>query len=286
MNLHRINSRIISLIESKLRAWKITLEVTTDQGPTHIGPIDVNRGILQGDSFCVQLFTMCLNPIAWYIRGTEGYSISKDKNRKVTHNLFVDDLKTYHKSQSKATLITNTVKGMFEDIGLSWGLQKCAAVRIKKGKIMQSSELPLTSGDNIPVLGEDDYNKFLGKCENSVQLEGKVLELASKEFVRRLHIIWSSPLTVPRKVKATNCFAIPVLQYHMWSSDWPISSLQELDRNARKIICKFKGKHYHESNPLLYLPPERGGRGCQEITQLYKTTKKRPTTLQPVKTSV
>ena len=30
--------------------------------------------------------------------------------------------------------------------------------------------------------------------------------------------------------------------------------------------------HYH-SNPLLYLPPQRGGRGFQEITQLYKTTK-------------
>ena len=42
---------------------------------------------------------------------------------------------------------------------------------------------------------------------------------------------------------------------------------------SRKIICKFKGKHYHESNPLLYLPPERGGRGFQEITQLYKMTK-------------
>ena len=83
--------------------WKITLEVTTDQGPAHMGPIDVNRGILQRDSFCVQLFTMCLNPIAWYIRSTEGYSISKDKNRKETHNLFVADLKTYHKSQSKAT---------------------------------------------------------------------------------------------------------------------------------------------------------------------------------------
>ena len=59
----------------------------------------------------------------------------------------------------------------------------------------------------------------------------------------------------------------------MSSSSWPISSLQELDRNARKIIYKFKGKHYHESNPLLYLPPERGGRGFQEITQLYKMTK-------------
>ena len=108
---------------------------------------------------------------------------------------------------------------------------------------MPSSELPLTSGDNFPVLGEDDYYKFLGKFENSVRLERKVLELASEEYVLQLHIIWSSPLTVPRKVKATNCFVMPVLQYHMWSSDWPISSLQELDRNARKIICKFKEKH-------------------------------------------
>ena len=106
----------------------------------------------------------------------------------------------------------------------------------KERKIMPSSELPLTSGDNIPILGEDDYYKFLGKFENSVQLEGKVLELASEEFVQWLHIIWSSPLTVPHKVKSTNCFAIPVLQYHMWSSDWPISSLQELGRNARTRV--------------------------------------------------
>ena len=106
---------------------------------------------------------------------------------KTEHNLFVDDLKTYHKSQSKATLITNTVKGMFEDIGLSWGLQKCAAVHIKKGKIMPSSELPLTSGDNIPVLGEDDYYKFLGKFENSVQLETEIYDRFSVHSISSGH---------------------------------------------------------------------------------------------------
>ena len=85
---------------------------------------------------------MCLNPIAWYIRSTEGYSISKDKNRKVTHNLFVDDLKTYHKSQSKATLITNTVKGMFEDIGLSWvtEMRSCAHKERKNNAKFRTSD--------------------------------------------------------------------------------------------------------------------------------------------------
>ena len=79
---------------------------------------------------------------------------------------------------------------MFKDIGLSWGLQKCAAVHIKKG--VQSSELPLTSGDSIPVLGEDGYYKFLGKFENSSQFEKKVLEVASEEFVQWLHITFDS----------------------------------------------------------------------------------------------
>ena len=77
---------------------------------------------------------MCLNLTAWYIRSTEGYSISKDKNRKAMQNLFVDDLKTYHKSQKKATLITNTVKGVFEDFGLSWGVTEMRSCAHKERK--------------------------------------------------------------------------------------------------------------------------------------------------------
>ena len=131
LNLHRINSINISLIESIMRA----LEVITDQGPTHIGPItEVYR---KGKSFCVQLFTMCLNPTAWYIRSTEGYSISKDKNRRVTHNLFVDDLKTYYKSQSKASLIwyqhrQRNVRRYWTFLGVT-EMRSCTH---KKGKIM------------------------------------------------------------------------------------------------------------------------------------------------------
>ena len=57
----------------------------------------IRRGILQGDAFCVKLFTLCLKRIAWYVRGTEGYSLSHAMNTKITHCLCVDDLKTYLK---------------------------------------------------------------------------------------------------------------------------------------------------------------------------------------------
>ena len=70
---------------------------------------------------------MSLNPIAWYLRSTEGYSLSSRPTLKITHVLFVDDLKTYHKSESKAAVISSKLKQMFVDIGLEWGLGKCAA---------------------------------------------------------------------------------------------------------------------------------------------------------------
>ena len=136
-----------------------------------MGPIRIQRGILQGDSFCVNLFTLCINPIAWYLRATEGYTFSHDKTSKITHTLFVDDLKSYHKNAVKAATIASNLESMFEDIGLLWGINKCAAVQVKRGKIVPNEGLPLHSGNQIPVLGEGDYYKFLGKYENATQLE-------------------------------------------------------------------------------------------------------------------
>ena len=72
------------------------------------------------------MFTLCLNPIAWWLRTIEGYTYSHNKQEKLTHLLYVDDLRTYHKAAQKALLITKTAESMFEDIELFWGLEKCA----------------------------------------------------------------------------------------------------------------------------------------------------------------
>ena len=48
-------------------------EVRTDKGIEFIGTIDILLGILQGDSFCVTLLIMGLNPVAWYLRSTEQF---------------------------------------------------------------------------------------------------------------------------------------------------------------------------------------------------------------------
>ena len=94
----------------------------TDKGLEFIGPIDILRGILQGDSFCVTLFIMGLNRVAWYPRSTEGYKMSTMKE-KITHLLFVDDLKTFQKSEQKLAVVSTKIKSMMHDMGLELNLE-------------------------------------------------------------------------------------------------------------------------------------------------------------------
>ena len=172
LQMHNIPAKITKFITNTMKKWSITLEVKINEKKERIGPIQLKQGILQGDSFCVRLFTLCLNPIAWWLRSIEGYTYSHNKQEKLTHLLYVDDLKTYHKSAQKALLITKTAKSMFEDIGLFWGLDKCATINIVRGKLQTNEEnVSISDTEELKILDTDDHYKFLGKYENSVQLE-------------------------------------------------------------------------------------------------------------------
>ena len=103
---------------------------------------------------------------------------------------------------------------MFSDVGSEWGLRKCAAVNIKTGKIIQEqTQMPISHTEFIPLLQNSDHYKSLGKQENTTHLEEIVTGEASKEYLRRCAVIWSSLLTIPRKIASSNNFAVTVVQY-------------------------------------------------------------------------
>ena len=113
---------------------------------------------------------MSANPLVWYIRSTEGYNITCHRNEKITHSLYVDDLKTYPKSRNKAEVTSTTIKSMFRDIGFEGGLQKCIAVEVKRGKLTEGRNLTERKEENILIMSKDDHCKCLGTVENSKQL--------------------------------------------------------------------------------------------------------------------
>ena len=116
-------------------------------------------------------------------------------------------------------------------------------MHVKRGCVKQTGNMEIDELKSIKSLGEESNYKFLGVLENSKKEDKLVLENASKEYLRRLTIIWSCLLSDHSRVVATNQYALPVLSYLMWTQTWPLAQLQQVDRGARKIIAEFGVKH-------------------------------------------
>ena len=77
----------------------------------------------------------------------------------------------------------------------------------------------------------NQYN-FFGAREMVRQEERMSLECAAKEFLGRMSIIRSSPLSDYSRITASNQFVLQVLGYLMWTQHWPVTELEKLEREA------------------------------------------------------
>ena len=63
------------------------------------------------------------------------------------------------------------------------------------------------------------------------------------------------------------------MTYFMWPQAWPITELQSIDRETRKIMVVNGVKHPLGSTELLYLPRNIGGRGTKSLEAEDKISK-------------
>ena len=73
---------------------------------------------------------------------------------------------------------------MFKDIGLEWGIKKCTAVHKERCRLNTSwnNTMPPYCDASIPLIGDQDHYKFLGKLQNTQQLADKVTKEAAEEY--------------------------------------------------------------------------------------------------------
>ena len=271
MVLHRFLKLLCEVICKLSKSWNTRIVANTVQGQVVSEPIVFKKGLPQRDALCPRLFTICLNPVALKISASDGYKLSKPISARITDLLYIDDLNVFAASESKLNRVLESTQAAMEDIGLQWNPRKCAVVHIRGGVHSQESSGRDLAGERLPTLEEGRTYKFLGVLETLVQEEKMALELAARECLRRLSVIWSSPLS--DLVVASNQFSLPVLGYLMWTQQWPVTDLKTIDREERKIIVENSGKHPGGSTSLLYLPREKGGRSLRAAETEYKVTK-------------
>ena len=114
--------------------------------------VNIRRGIFQGDSLSPILFVLCLIPLSALLNGMgDGYKLGNDRG-KINHLLFMDDLKLYAKNEKELDTLVQTVRIFSEDIGMGFGIQKCAMVKLIRGQIVETSGIALPNGAEIRSL--------------------------------------------------------------------------------------------------------------------------------------
>ena len=182
-------------------------------GNSELGDVKIKQGIFQGDSLSPLVFVLALIPLNLILRKAKaayGFSESKEK---ISHLLFMDDLKLYAGSEKGLGSLAQTVRVFSEDIGTELGIEKCAMLVMEKRIIVKSVGIELPDGEVIRSLQEGESYKYLGIVEADKFLEDKMKLNISKEDNRRIRKVLKSKLHGENLVRGVNTWAVSLLRY-------------------------------------------------------------------------
>ena len=162
-------------------------------------------------------------------------------------------------------LISTNISCFSEDIGMEFGIEKCATLVMEKGKIVKSVGIELPDGKVIKSLQEGESYKYLGILEADKFLEEKMKFNVLKECIRRLRKIFKSKLNGGNLVCGVNAWAVSLLRYSAAFVSWRKNELQPIDRKTRNLFTIYGALHPKSDVDRLYITRKEGGRGLISI---------------------
>ena len=224
LKLTKVAGNIGRLISASMRKWRTMLSAN---GET-LGYVNIRRGIFQGDSFSPLLFVLIMVPLTMIMRKEKMGYIFSPFNLKINHLLFMDDLKIYANSQRQLEQLIEVVFKYSRDIGMEFGLEKCAVLNVKaEGKVsIEGIELP--DGRMMKEVGGEGY-KYLEILQDREVKMKEMKKLVSDEYLSRLKNVARSKLYSRNLFCAINCWAVSVIRYSAGILQWTKAELASLD---------------------------------------------------------
>ena len=107
-------------------------------GNSELGEVEIKRGIFQGDPLSPLVFVLALIPLSLILRKAKAAYEFLESKEKVNHLLYMDDLKLYSRSENGLGSLVQAVRVFSEDIGIEFGIERCAMLVMEKGRIVKS----------------------------------------------------------------------------------------------------------------------------------------------------
>jgi hypothetical protein len=205
------NSKIVRFCKLSMEKWSTSLFLKTKQEVIQSQPIQIRRGIFQGDSLSPLLFCMALIPLTNELNRADcGYQIHGIE-RKISHLLYMDDLKFLGRNENDLKNEIKIVQTISKDINMNFGLEKCARICLKRGRVQSKMHIGNTFKNEIKELDRRKSYKYLG-TEKSFDIQHKNEKgKLKKEYLIRLRLVLGTELSAKNKIQAIGSLAVPVL---------------------------------------------------------------------------
>ena len=259
---YNIPERIVDTIKYFIKNTTLKMQYNKDR---KIKPIQIKRGIVQGDSLSPMLFVLYINILSLKLNELlETRTIRNESGReiKINHIMYMDDLKIITFSQEKAIEANNIVMEITSAIGLQINKSKSGIIAHNGCQIPQQL-------DDIPVVDEEHPYKYLG-----TEVADKVLEQATRaeikiKIIRIMDQINANQTSSYNYIKRIQSMVMGLLRYHIGTVTWPITELDKIDQIIRNKMKE--GGMYGRciSLPRLYLSKKEFGQGVPRVRYEY-----------------
>jgi len=168
-NNNGINNNVIAFTKKAMTFWRSRMRLHAENQLIERDGIKIHCEIFQGDPLSSLLLCICLIPPTQQLnRLNTGYEEHITKT-KISHLLYMDDLKLIAKSEEELRNQIQTVKTFSDHIHMDFGLEKCAKFTFKKGKLIHSQNLKIDINREIQELEQGKTYKYLGieECEGT-----------------------------------------------------------------------------------------------------------------------
>ena len=112
------------------------------------------------------------------------------------------------KNKKEQETLIHTVRIYSQDIGMEFGIEKCAMLVMKRGKRHMTEGMKLPNQDKIRTLGEKETYKYLGILEADTIKQVEMKDKIQKEYLRRTRKLLETKLSRRNLIKGINTLAL------------------------------------------------------------------------------
>ena len=99
--------------------------------------------------------------------------------------MYMDDIKLFAKNDKELETLIHAVRICSQDIGMEFGIEKCAMPVMKSGRRHLTDGMELPNRDKIRKVGEKETYKYMGILEANTIKQVEMKENIKKEYPRR-----------------------------------------------------------------------------------------------------